>query len=137
LQDWNTWVILSKYTDFYCLPISTATVGIETESITRPKSYKEIETRLSKEKQLYKYLCDLFPEDFPYVEKDYDIYINKVLLNSAYLKSDFKSAKRFAIQLHALGYRNIKILCSFNPISFCLFLFLKKTKSKVKMTSVL
>ena len=137
LQDWGTWVILAKYTNFYCLPVSTATLCLETESITRPKSYKEIEIRLNKEKQLYKYLCDLFPEDFPYVENDYDIYINKVLLNGAYLKSDFKSAKQFAVQLHALGYRNIKVLCSLNPISFYLFLFLKKTKSKVKMTSVL
>ncbi|MGC9151787.1 MAG: glycosyltransferase family 2 protein [Microbacter sp.] len=130
LQDWGTWVILAKYTNFYCLPVSTATLCLETDSITRPKSYKEIETRLSKEKQLYKYLCDLFPEDFPYIEKDYDIYIHKVLLNSAYLKSDYKSAKQFAIQLQALGYKNIKVFCSLNPISFYIFLLLKKTRSK-------
>lgn len=131
LQDWGTWVIMAKYTKFYCFPVSTATVCLETESITRPKSYNEIEIRLNKEKQLYKYLCDLFPEDFTYIEKDYDIYINKVLLNKAYLNSDFKSAKQFAVKLHTFGYSNVKVLCSLNPILFYFFLFLRKIKRKL------
>ena len=50
LQDWNTWIILSKFTEFYCLPVSTATFGVETESITRPNSYDKIELRFKNEK---------------------------------------------------------------------------------------
>jgi glycosyltransferase involved in cell wall biosynthesis len=130
LQDWNTWVILSKYTDFYCLPISTATVGIETESITRPKEYEKVIARLEKEKIMYKYLCDLFPADFPYIEKDYDNYIHLVLLRLAYDKLDFKTAKKHGKFLLSNGETNLKIRSSLNRFSFYFYCWLKKIRSK-------
>ena len=134
LQDWNTWVILSKYTDFYCLPISTATFGIETESITRPKEYIKVEARLAKEKIMYKYLCDLFPKDLPYVEKDYDDYINLVLLRLAYNKIDFKSAKKYGKILVSNGNKNFKVICSLNIFLFYLFCWLRRIRSNKMKT---
>jgi len=131
LQDWNTWIILSKYTDFYCLPISTATFGVETESITRPDNYEKVETRFSKEKQMYKYVCNLFPEDLSYNEKKYDIYVNGILLSLAYKKWDYKSAFKYGSTLLLLGSKGFKTKCSNNRMAFYLFCFLQKLKSLI------
>lgn len=128
LQDWGTWVVLAKYTDFYCLPVSTATLCLETESVTRPKGYLEMEQRLLKEKELYKYLCNLFPDDLPYVERNYDIYINKVLLNIAYTKRDFKSAKGYGSKLLLFGLSGVKVRFSQYLLLFYLFYFTKNLR---------
>jgi glycosyltransferase involved in cell wall biosynthesis len=128
LQDWNTWIILSKYTDFYCLPVSTATFGIETESITRPMSYEKTELRFRSEKVCYQYLCNLFPEDLPFDNVGWDTYVLSVLLNQAYSKCDYKSAHKYSLLLKVHGYINIKTKCALNVLSFYLFLFFKKLK---------
>lgn len=129
LQDWNTWIILSAYTDFHILPISTATFGIETESITRPKSYESIITRFTKEKECYKYVCNLFPDDLPFDEKGYDSYVIGVLLNLAYKKWDYQSAQKYSNALLKLGASNFKIKSARNPLFFILFCLFKKMKS--------
>jgi glycosyltransferase involved in cell wall biosynthesis len=130
LQDWNTWLILAKYTSFYHLPISTATFGIETESITRPKNYSQIEHRFKKEKECYQYLCNLFRDDLHFDEKGYDTYVLSILLNLAYKRFDFKKAKEYAKLLMQQGSNSLKVKCAMNPISFYLFIFLKRIKSK-------
>lgn len=131
LQDWNTWVILSAYTDFTILPISTATFGIETESITRPKDYNIIQLRLKNEKECYKYVCDLFPNDLPFDEGVYDNYVIGVLLGMAYRISDYRNAKKYGSLLKISGDRSIKILCSQSWIAFSLFCLLKKLMKKI------
>lgn len=103
LQDWNTWVILAKYTEFFCMPISTATFGVETESITRPSSYEKVMLRFEKEKVCYRYLCELFPDDLNYNENDYDRYVYSVLLNLAFKRADVKMANQFANLKFSLG----------------------------------
>jgi hypothetical protein len=128
LQDWTTWVILAHYTDFYCMPISTATVCMETESITRPKSYEQLKLRFLKEKECRKYLGDLFQEHLKYSEKEYDIYIYKVLLNFAFMKFDFKSAREFAHSLNLLGYKGFKVNSASNFILFYAFCISKRIK---------
>ena len=129
LQDWNTWIILSAYTDFQILPVSTATFGIETESITRPKTYESIITRFTKEKECYKYVCNLFPDNLPFDERGYDTYIYGVLLNLAYKKRDYKSARQYSGDLTNLGASNLKIKSARNPLFFHLFWLFKKMKS--------
>lgn len=129
LQDWNTWIILSAYTDFYCIPVSTATFGIETESVTRPKDYNVIIQRFIKEKQMYKYLCDQFPEDLPFDEKGYDSYVNGLLLGMAYNKGDYNSARKYAIQLIGMGSKKLKVRMAQNIVTFYLFGLLKKIRS--------
>lgn len=118
LQDWNTWIILAKYTQFYCLPLSTATFGIETESITRPKEYDKVIQRFKKEKECYKYVCDMFPEDLPFDEQGYDAYVHHVLLGLAYKKLDFPSARKYGSRLSAVGNTNFKVKCSTTIFTF-------------------
>lgn len=125
LQDWNTWMILAKYTDFCCLPVSTATFGIETDSITRPVSFQQLEERFRKERGCYKYVCDLFPEDFPYNSEDYDDYSNSSLLNLAFKYKNFAKAKEYSSRLKI---RDLKQLCATNKVLFSLFCTLKEIK---------
>lgn len=122
LQDWNTWIILSYYTEFYCLPISTATFGIDTESITRPKSYEQIEKRFKKEKECYQYVCDLFKQDLPFDEKGYDSFVNSILLNQSIKQKDFPKANEFGKKI---GNKSLKVLCSQNRILFWVYVLLK------------
>jgi glycosyltransferase involved in cell wall biosynthesis len=129
LQDWNTWIILAKYTRFYCLPVSTATFGIETESITRPKEYDKVIQRFKKEKECYKYVCDKFPEDLPFDEQGYDAYVHHVLLGLAYKKQDFPSARKYASLLSAVGNTNLKVKCSTTIFSFYSYYLALKIKS--------
>ena len=125
LQDWNTWVILSAYTDFTILPVSTATFGIETESITRPTKYENIEKRFKHEKICYKYVCDLFPNELPFNEREYEIYTLSVLLNLSYKKRDYKKAKQYAQAIKALNGGGIKVKMAKNVVTFYLYVWLK------------
>lgn len=128
LQDWNTWIILSAYTDFTILPVSTATFGIETESITRPATYEKIQERFRKEKECYQYVCGLFPESLKYDEKSYDAYIQSVLMNLAYKKRDFKNARKFAKSMLGLGDNSFRARMSQYYLGFYIFYLLKAIK---------
>jgi len=123
LQDWNTWMILSNYTEFYCMPVSTATFGIDSESITRPASFENLELRFNKEKECYRYICEMFPEKFPFIDSDYETYAKNSLLSLAYKRKDFKKAKQYGI---ILKKNTLKIRCSQNRLLFWLFIVLKK-----------
>lgn len=131
LQDWPTWISIANYTKFLCLPISTTTVGIENESITRPKDYSTVINRFEKEKIMYKYLCDKFPNDLSYNEKAYDEYIDHILLNLAYSKKDFAEAKIYALKLKNSGCGNIKVSLAQNIHTFHIFFLLKRLKAKL------
>ncbi len=124
LQDWNTWMILSKYVPFYCMHISTATFGIETQSITRPDNFDKLESRLNEERDCYKYICDLFPDKYPYIKEDYDEYAYNVLLNMAYRQKCYKKAKEYGAKLTK---KSIKVLFSRNWLLFYVLCFFKKT----------
>ena len=128
LQDWNTWINIAKFTKFFCLPISTTTVGIENESITRPKEYNILIQRFDSEKKMYKYLCDLFPHDLPFDEKGYDSYVSYSLLNLAYQRKDFRKAKELGKEINN---KSIKVLCSQHRILFWIFVSLKRIKNNL------
>ncbi|MBQ6770703.1 MAG: glycosyltransferase family 2 protein [Bacteroidales bacterium] len=93
LQDWNTWVILSAYTDFDIVEVSTATFGIETESITRPSDYEKHRKRLEKDSACVKYLCDMFPNKFHWDEEEWFKQVNMEMMNLAYKRGDYRKAK--------------------------------------------
>lgn len=131
LQDWNTWIILSAYTNFSIFPVSTATFGIETESITRPKTYESIINRFKNEKECYKYVCNLFPNDLPFDEKGYDSYVFSILINHAFKNLDFSSAQKFAIEMKNLGLNGSKIKLAQNPITFYALALLKRLKQNI------
>lgn len=126
IEDWPTWIILSKYSKVNYLPISTATYRVGHSSLSNPGTYDEIKKRFERERLMYKYLCNLFPEDLHYVEKDYDRYINQVLIGLAFKKNDFKSAKEFGRFLITQGDTSFKVKCSLNFMWFYAYCMLKK-----------
>lgn len=132
LQDWNTWVILAAFTDFHIIPVSTATVGIETVSITRPNNYDSIIRRFSKEKECYKYVCDLFPDKLIFDKIGYESYVLNVLLNLTFIKFDYSSARKYAKELKLLGSKSKKITIAHYRITFYLFAITKQIKQRFK-----
>ena len=126
LQDWNTWIILSAYTDFDIIEDSTATVGIETTSITRPESVEGLKRRFENELKCYKYCCSLFPKDLHFDEEGWNAYVNYRLLSQAFHSGDFQSAKYYARQLPSPSNRSLKAICANTRISFATYVFLKK-----------
>lgn len=129
LQDWPAWVILAAYTDFEVLPVSTATFGIETVSITRPDTYNRLERRYTGDALVYQYLCELFPEVFPFDKEGWDRYAYSQLMNLAYRKKDFHAAKKYA-QLSES--HSIKAKCAKCRLSFYGYILLKRFKSILK-----
>ena len=125
LQDWNTWMLLASYTEFGCLHVSTATFGIENHSITRPESIDVLEKRFQKEKECYKYICEKFPKDFPYIEKEYNDYVNVSCLNLSYRKLNYRSAKKYA---NLICDKSLKVRCTKNKLLFYFYCFAKKLK---------
>ena len=129
LQDWPAWVILAAYTEFDILPISTATFGVETVSITRPDTYERLERRYKGDAMVYEYLCELFPNVFPFDKTGWDSYANLQLMALAYRKKDFINAKKYG---KLSGVCSIKVLCSKYRILFYTYIACSVLKSKFK-----
>ena len=128
LEDWPTWLILSKYTRIGYMDISTGTYRYGQESISHTTRYEKIKERFAREKPMYRYLCEMFPEDISYDEKGYESYVKSVLLNLAYQKSDYSAAKKYAGQMSELGYKNFKSACAKYWVTFKLFVLIKSLK---------
>jgi len=126
IEDWPTLLILSHYSKVDYLDISTVTYRKGHESISNPRSYEKTIDRFTREKRMYKYLCDLFPDDLQYVEKDYDIYSNGVLLGLAHKRGDVDKAKEFATKMLELGDRSLRTRLSVNWLGFWCFSLMKK-----------
>lgn len=128
IQDWNTWILIAKYTEFYHLALSTVTYRISSNSMSNPKDYETVVKKYTKEKLMYKYLCDKFPDELPYDEEKYNIYISSVLLNLAYIQMDYPKAKEFG---KSLNIKSWKVFCSQNRLLFNLFALCKKLRHKI------
>ena len=126
LQDWPAWVILAAYTDFDELPESTATWCIETVSITRPDSVERYAKRLEGDKEVCRYLGELFPEKFPYTEEMWENYAADRLMAKAFDVGDFDSARKYGKKVRM----GIKQMCSQNRALFVLFRFMKRIKRR-------
>ena len=130
LQDWPAWVILTAYTDIDVLPESTATWCQETVSITRPDSVGRYAKRLAGDKEVCRYLGELFPEKFPYTDEMWDDYANERLMSKAFDVDDFESAKTYG-RLYS-GEDSFKRLCTKNRVLFEIWRFLKRMSHYVK-----
>lgn len=126
LQDWPAWVILTACTDIDVLPESTATFGIETVSITRPDSVERYAKRLAGDKEVCRYLGELFPEKFPYDEHEWELYANGRLCAKAFDVGDFESAKKYGKECSGVG--RFKKWCSQNRLLFEMYWMLKRIK---------
>lgn len=126
LQDWPTWVILTAYTDVDLIPVSTATFGIETVSITRPDSVEKYAKRLAGDKEICRYIGELFPDKYHFDERDWELYANGRLCAKAFDVDDYESAKKYGKECSGIG--RFKKVCSQSRILFVLYRFLKKSK---------
>ena len=126
LQDWPAWVILTAYTDIDELPESTATWCTETVSITRPDSVERYAKRLAGDKEICRYLGELFPDKFPYTDEMWEKYSNGRLCAKAFDVGDFEAARKYGENCDGIGA--FKKLCSQNRVLFKLYCFLKKCK---------
>ena len=133
IQDWPTWIIISNYGMINYLPVSTCTYRIGHFAITNLNDYDKQFSKMCRDKVMYKYLCDLFPEKLIYVEKDFDIHTYNVLLSLAYKKIDLKKAREFADKLTNLKASNLKIKFTKSTIIFYLYAFLIYAKRKLKI----
>ena len=131
LEDWPTWLIMSKYTKVGFIKESTATYRYGYASISNPQFYKKIEERFAKEHKMVKYLSEMFPEEMQYNETIYLAYINHILLNLAYKKIDFHKAKEFSIKLNELGINNIKTKLAKDRFLFYTAALIKSFKSMI------
>jgi len=94
LQDWNTWVILSAYTDFDIIHEPTATV-LYTTSISRPDSVQKLKDRFVKEEQCMRYLSELFPDSMAFDESEWLCQCNRCLFDKAFHVMDYKAARLY------------------------------------------
>lgn len=129
LQDWPAWVILAAYTDFDILPVSTATFGIETTSITRPKSIERLKKRYEGDKEVYRYLCELFPEEFPFDEEEWKHYTDGRLVSQAYMLGDYESANKYVS--NSTGISFLKKICAHSKVLFRVFCVAKNISNKL------
>lgn len=127
LQDWPAVVILTGYTDVDLIPVSTATWCLETVSITRPDSVVKYAKRLAGDKEVTRYLGELFPDKFPFDEDAWEQYATGRLMAKAFEVDDFESAKRYGKECATLS--PIKRLCSQHKVLFKLFRWLKRIKT--------
>lgn len=125
LQDWPAWVILAAYTDIDEIPESTATWCLETVSITRPVSVERYAKRLEGDREVCRYLGELFPVKFPYTDEMWDNYAVNRLLAKAFDVGDFDSAKKYARKYNQCSIRTI---CAKTWVTFQLFRILKRLK---------
>ena len=127
LQDWPAWVILTAYTDVDVLPVSTATCGIETVSITRPDSVEHLAKRYRNDKEVYRYLCELFPDKFPFNDAGWEQYVAGRLASKAFELADFANAHYYGSR-NPIGISAFKRVCAQNRILFRVYLGLKQIK---------
>ena len=120
LQDWNAWLILAAYTQFDVLHVSTATMCVENVSITRPKSVESYAKRLNGDKDVCRYLGELFPEKFPFNEEDWNRYAVGRLIAKAFDVNDFEAANRLS-QHPSSSNSRFKLYCASHKWAFHLF----------------
>lgn len=130
LQDWPAQVILTAYSDIDQLPDSTATFGVETVSITRPDSVERLAKRYEGDREVCRYLGELFPEKFPYDDAEWDMYANGRLAAKAFDLGQFEYAKKYGKNCTSLS--PLKQICSQHKWMFYLFIKLRTFKRKLK-----
>lgn len=128
LQDWPAWVILTAYTDIDELPDSTATFGIETVSITRPDSVERLARRYQGDKEVCRYLGELFPDKFPFTDEMWDRYAAGRLCAKAFDVNDFAAAKKYGGGNPDLGW--FKRICSQHEWMFNLYIKLRRLRKR-------
>ena len=132
IQDWNTNILLLGNKARYAfLDMPTCVIRITDGSMSRSKTYEEVEKKYAKEKVMYKYIADQFPNDpiIRHDDKGFDAYVNHVLLSVAYKRGDYGKAKYYSKQ-----YGGQTLQCRFARtwVSFHLFRMAKMLIQKFR-----
>lgn len=129
IQDWPTWMFLSKYSKIGYLSISTTTYRIGDIAISNIIKFDMIERKVEKDQEMYRVVTEHFPDNFAYNETDYNQYKLKILLSYCYKKFNFKNSKSYIKKYWNGNDYDFKIKCGANVFSFYVLatlLFLKK-----------
>lgn len=125
LQDWPTQILIGNHTKYKYFPEPSYVYRVIGESITRPKSYQNLEQRMKRDGVMYSYLLDKLPEYGKYDAEEWKRHTADRLLSLAYSKNDFKSARKYAND----AYDSRKKRFANNILSFQLYILMKKIKS--------
>ena len=131
IQDWPTWMIISKYTEIHYLPISTTTYRLGHFSISNLKTWDELELKIATDRDMYLYICNMFPDDLSYVESGYEVYALGIKLAAAYKLLDFCRAREYAQLLLDFGHTSLKVKAALNPVTFIVFGLIKRFKKYI------
>lgn len=129
VQDWPFYILLSRYTNFDLIDDNLSTFVIHGSSFTNPPDYDVYSSRLSKDYEVVKYLCEKFPDwyDMETVE-DWEKYTNRLLLNLAYRKNDYTKAHQYAKKSY---HESMKEKCAMSWITFKMYVLLSGIKRKI------
>ena len=126
IQDWGTHIILlGKNAHYASMDLPSCVIRIADGSMSRPKTYDEVEKKYKKEKIMHNYVADQFPDD-PIIyhdDKEFDSYVNHVLLNVAYKRGDYRRAKYYR---KLSGGHSLKYKCAHTWVTFQMFRLLKR-----------
>jgi len=131
LQDWGTWCFLAEKTRFYCMPFVSATYSIAGAGITHQKRYAALLSRMIREKQLYRYVCEN-TQHVPYDEAYYDCYIHRTMLAMCYRERDFKRARQHADYLKNNNCKTLKTFAAQWKTTFLLFILAKNIRAGIR-----
>jgi len=128
LEDWPTFLILSKYTQIDYLPISLATYRKGHDSISNPSTFEKMQKKFHHEHTMYRYLCDRFRDELVYNENDYLNYQDSSFLSLCFKKKSFEKAHFYAQQLHKRKFYNLKTRVAHFRVLFYVYCFYQNFK---------
>lgn len=123
IQDWPTWMILSKYSKIGYIPVSTTTYRIGHFAISNYGSLERTEKKVETDQKMYKIICKLLPNDVEYNELTYNRYKLRILLSAAYKKINYLKAQSYIEQINVNQESTLKIRMAKNRLSFHLYAF--------------
>lgn len=125
LQDWPTQILIADSTKYKYFEKPSYAYRVVGQSITRPKSYEQLQNKFDRDEVLMKYLSDQLPDVMPFDKRGWDSHVQSRLLSLAYKKCDFKAAKAYA---RVSSSNSIKKKCACSRITFCALCVLIKIK---------
>jgi len=118
LEDWPSWLILSMYTAIGYLPVATATYRRGHDSISNPLTFQRAEEKFRREADMYRYLCERYPEQLTYDAAGYRVYAYQNLLRLALRNHNFRQGRQYAIRLRQEGIRSLLVRLAAYKIPF-------------------
>lgn len=117
IQDWPTAMLIAPHCEFHYFEKPSVVYRSYKGSMSKPQEYSQIEEKYKKELIMNKYVHEQLGLTFD--EKGWYCYYYHLLLNMAYNKGDFESARKYAL---LTGSRSMKAVCAKGRIPFFAFL---------------